>query len=75
DFLELLFLWGICADEGECPWDLNGDGVVDGLDIAVLMQNIGPCDDPANCPWDLDGDGIVGLLDLWTLLLHIGDCE
>ena len=30
----LLGSWGVC---GGCPTDLNGDGVVDGVDLAILL--------------------------------------
>jgi hypothetical protein len=36
--------WGDCPDPPEeCPWDLNGDGVVDGLDYMELLNHFGPC--------------------------------
>jgi len=54
-----------------CPGDLNGDGVVDLLDLSVLLNNFGsggatPADG------DLDGDGDVDLIDLSTLLGTFG---
>jgi hypothetical protein len=40
----LLAHWGDCPEPPEeCPWDLNGDGVVDGLDLMELMGHYGPC--------------------------------
>lgn len=41
--------------------DLNGDGVVDGTDQAILLASWGPC---KNCPADLNGDGMVDGVDL-----------
>jgi hypothetical protein len=41
--------------------DLNGDGVVDGTDQAILLASWGPC---SGCPGDLNGDGVVDSADL-----------
>ncbi len=45
--------------------DLNGDGIVDGADLGMLLGSWGPC---GGCPADLNGDGIVDGADLGTLL-------
>ena len=45
--------------------DLNGDGVVDPIDLAMLLGSWGPCE---CCLADLNGDGMVGPVDLATLL-------
>jgi len=47
--------------------DLNGDGTVNGADLAVLLGSWGPCD---GCVADIDGDGVVGGADLALLLGH-----
>jgi hypothetical protein len=47
------------------PADLDGDGAVDGFDLALLLGNWGPC---AGCPADFDGNGIVNGFDLAMLL-------
>jgi len=44
--------------------DLNGDGVVDGADLGILLQNWGSLGGPA----DLNGDGVVDGADLGALL-------
>ena len=44
--------------------DLNGDGVVNGSDLTILLAAWGSVSSPA----DLDGDGIVGGADLTILL-------
>jgi len=49
--------------------DLNGDGVVDGADLGVLLGSWGPC---AGCPADLNGDGVVDGSDLGLLLSNWG---
>ena len=49
--------------------DLNGDGIVNVLDLLLLIGAWGPCAaPPAQCPADLDGDGDVNTPDLLILL-------
>lgn len=45
------------------PSDLNGDGIWDGQDLAILLASWG-----TSGPGDLDGDGVVGGSDLAILL-------
>jgi hypothetical protein len=45
--------------------DLNGDGAVNGFDLAILLAAWGPC---RNCPEDLNENGIVNGFDLAILL-------
>ena len=59
-------------DVCECPWDLDGSGVVDVSDFLVLLVQWGPC--PAVCNADIDGDGEVGILDFLLLLANWGPC-
>jgi len=44
--------------------DMNGDDVVDGVDLSLLGRSLGACEDAANCPGDLDHDGDVSAQDL-----------
>ena len=69
------------AGEVPCPADLNGDGIVDPIDLATLLGGWGEC---TGCPTDLNGDGVVDPIDLATLLgawgpcpecLEAGDCQ
>ncbi|MCH8315699.1 MAG: hypothetical protein IIA64_06980, partial [Planctomycetes bacterium] len=57
---------------GTCPWDVNGDGVVNHHDILEVVHNLGLCDDPDNCPWDVNGDGIVNGRDVAAVATHFG---
>ncbi len=57
-----------------CPWDVNGDGVVNHHDIVEVVHNLGRCDDPDNCPWDVNGDGIVNGRDVAAVARHFGPC-
>ncbi|MEC9233572.1 MAG: di-heme oxidoredictase family protein, partial [Planctomycetota bacterium] len=52
-----------------CPADLDGDGLVDGRDLAVLIDDWGQ---PGAS--DLDGSGIVDGRDLTLLLSGWGGC-
>jgi len=47
------------------PADLNGDGVVDGLDLSVLLGAWGAC---SGCSADIDSSGVVDGVDLSALL-------
>jgi hypothetical protein len=49
------------------PADLNGDGVVDGVDLGVLLSGWG-----GDGTSDLDGNGITDGLDLGILLANWG---
>jgi hypothetical protein len=57
-------------DECENLADLNGDGVVNVLDLLSLLALWGPCADPCPpaCPGDLNGDCTIDHLDLILLL-------
>jgi WD40 repeat protein len=57
---------------GQPAADLNGDGVVNGLDLALLLGLWGPCPVKGGCAADLDGNGVVNGLDLAQLLAAWG---
>jgi len=54
------------------PGDLNGDGLVDGADLGILLGQWGACPPKGPCGGDLDGDGSVGGADLGILLGNWG---
>jgi hypothetical protein len=63
-----------CEDGGKtpaCPADLDGNGVVNGFDLALLLGSWGPC---AGCLADLDDNDIVNGFDLALLLGAWGPC-
>ena len=60
------------APEASCPGDLDGNGVVDGGDLGLLLGSWGPC--PSPCPADLDGNGAVDGGDLGLMLGAWGVC-
>lgn len=53
----------------ECPADLDGSGVVDGADLAILLAAWG-----TSGPGDLDGSGVVDGADLAIVLAAWGPC-
>jgi CubicO group peptidase (beta-lactamase class C family) len=50
------------------PTDLNGDGVVNLFDLALLLDEIGPCGACIDCFADLNGDCQVNFFDLLMML-------
>ena len=59
----------VCEDD--CAEDIDGDGIVGPLDLALVLGFWGPCE---GCDMDLDGDGIVGPFDLALVLGAWGPC-
>ena len=53
-------------NEAARPGDLDGNGVVNGADLGLLLAGWGPCGTP--CPGDLDGNGVINGADLGLLL-------
>ena len=54
-----------CVDVPSIPGDLNGDGVVNGADLSIMLGEWGKC---PGCNGDLNGDGVVNGADLSILL-------
>ncbi|HRP62149.1 MAG TPA: PQQ-dependent sugar dehydrogenase [Phycisphaerales bacterium] len=52
--------------------DLHIDGVVDVLDLLILLGAWGPCPPRGDCPADLNGNGTVDVQDLLILLSNWG---
>ena len=60
------------ADEDvSCTGDIDGNGSVNGIDLALLLTSWGACTD---CAADLDADGEVDGQDLSVLLTRWGPC-
>jgi len=60
-----------------CAGDLNHNGVVDGLDVSILINNWGATEDEDGVVvlGDVTGDGIVDAADLGMLLSQWGVCK
>lgn len=73
--------WFVFAELGKNPYnlfpivappgDLDGDGVVNAVDLAILLGSWGPC---VGCDADLNDDGVVGPADLAIVLGNWGPC-
>jgi hypothetical protein len=55
----------------DCLGDFNGNGVVDGGDLGLLLSAWGKC---GGCPEDLNGSGVVDGGDIGLLLAAFGAC-
>ena len=55
-----------------CPTDLNGDGVINVLDLIDLLLCFGQSGNPPCGQADINTDGTVNVLDLIDLLLQFG---
>ena len=56
----------VIPDGCDIPGDLDGDGDVDPVDLAILLGAWGSC--PTQCPANLNGDGTIDAADLAILL-------
>jgi hypothetical protein len=54
-------------------WDVNGDHVVNILDLALVGNHWGETGVPGWIPEDVNADGVIGILDFATLGLHWGE--
>ena len=59
----------------EHPWDVNGDGKVDMIDLWLVSKAYGSL--PGSPRWDprcdVNGDGKVDMIDLWLVSKHYGE--
>jgi len=55
-----------------CPGDANGDGLVDGADLSVLLSTFGTKSPEPGTGADANGDGFVDGADLSVLLANFG---
>jgi hypothetical protein len=59
------------ADDIGNPGDLNNDGIVNGIDLAIILSTWGPCGSGA-CIADINQDGLVNGVDLAVVLSNWG---
>ncbi|MEE8156248.1 MAG: FG-GAP repeat protein [Phycisphaerales bacterium] len=65
------YVFDATGTPGNCPWDLDDNGIVGASDLLSLLVQWGS--DPGGPP-DFDGDGNVGASDLLALLVNWGPC-
>lgn len=74
--LAFILLTGIVAQGAEVQGDVNSDGVVNILDLVLIVSNFGKSIDPTQVPNpDVNGDSIVNILDLVFIANIIGSVE
>ena len=59
------------ADDVGNPGDLNNDGIVNGVDLAIILSTWGLCG-PGACISDINQDGLVNGIDLAVVLSNWG---
>jgi formylglycine-generating enzyme required for sulfatase activity len=57
--------------QGSCAGDSNGDGLVNHVDLATVLNSWGAC---PGCAGDMNGDGVVNPLDLAMVMSGWGVC-
>lgn len=62
---------GVPDDCVACPGDFDGNGMVDGGDLGLMLVGWGRC---PGCSQDLNGDGTVDGADLGLMLVYWGVC-
>jgi len=72
--LALLLSLARIAPAQSCTNDINGDGSVDGFDLAAVLAQWGTCASGSSCSADLNADGTVNGVDLASLLAGWGTC-
>ena len=66
----------VCTAADDCPWDLNGDGVVDEKDQEIFSAayDSRPGDSNWDPACDFNKDGVVDLLDATIFSWKMGPC-
>lgn len=61
----------LLANCATCPLDINGDGIVNVIDLLHVISAWGAC---PGCPADTNGDGVVNVIDLLAIIGGWGAC-
>ena len=56
-----------------CPGDADGDGVIDFVDLSLVLSNFGAVGAPGTIPGDANGDGRVDFTDLSLVVSAYGE--
>ncbi len=74
--LSLLLMMSSTADAANIKGDVNGDGVVNILDLTLVASHFGESGDPSKTPNpDVNSDGIVDIRDLVFVASRFGHVE
>ena len=68
------FVLDLHPSAAPCPADINGDQLVDGLDLTAVLSGWGDCPFGSDCPADINDDTFVDGLDLTAVLSGWGAC-
>ena len=71
DHLMLVGDFVFSSGTSTCVSDLDGSGLVDSADVALVLLGMGEC---SHCAEDLDGSGLVDSADVALVLLDMGNC-
>ena len=63
--------WAVQIDEVACPADVNGNGVVNVIDLLAVIDEWGTCN---GCSADINGDNQVNITDLLAIIDAWGNC-
>ena len=67
-----VLLWGLSLSTSTLPEDVNGDGVVNILDLTLVASNFGK---RGRTDADVNGDGVVNILDLTQVADTLGNTK
>ena len=60
----------LTVENAATPWDANGDGVVNVIDLLTVASAFGTSG--ADLVGDVNGDGAINIVDLVTVASHFG---
>ena len=59
-----------CPPLSDCPWDINGDNIVNAPDVLFILQNFGLEDECSE--FDFNEDSIIGVDDILEFITYFG---
>ena len=68
----IILLWELASQPSQIPWDANGDGVVNALDLTFIAKHF---DQKKQESADINADGVVNILDLTFIASRFGQAS
>ena len=65
-----ILLWESTSEPAQIPWDANGDGVINPLDLTFIAERF---EESRQEPADVNADGVVNILDLTFVASRFGE--